>query len=922
MNPTAIYSKSGKGVQEASGKTNLLKRPDRAVVSAIDGRLTLADVAQKVGRSFDAGFQQLIVQLDKDGFVREVSAGSAPAAKPGAPGKPAAKAPAKPAATEPMDAASDLDFSSLVPARPASPPPAAKPAPAAPKPPPAAPRPDAGAEARAKEQQAALNKAREEAEAKAQAERDRIKAETEAKMRAELEAKARADAEDKIKAEAESRVKGDAEAEAKVKAAREAAVRAAAEAKAKADAERKAREETERRLEQERKAREEAERKAREEAERARKQLEEERRKLEEERKREEQERAARRKREEEEEQARRKKREEEEQRAEAERAARRKQREEEEERQAEEERAARRKQREQEIETEKEQGEEAAAEKPQKKPKVEAKPEPKAAGGLDSLLADLDSFTQRDEEERKAGEEAERKAKAEAERRAREDAERREREEAERKAKDAERSRKEDEKRRRKEEEERLASEQEKEQARLREEEEHRKHDAEERARKAKEDELLAAKATRGPVGPIGEDTDEVKRRMLGKRAAKTEHLEAPSARRRPGRWGKPVAITLLLLLAAAIGVAHVLPISTEDYESAASEALGRPVKIGSARLWFITGLQLRFKDVKIGEDVTIASVVGSPEFAALRGEKKIFSRIDLEGVKIPQQALGEALFARVKGDNFAVGRIVAKQLELDGPVPLPKPLEADLAFGPDGALRSATLRGPDTLLARLALKDASIEFEMTASGFPLPVLPEVALSDFGMKGTASQRGMSIAEWGGKLLGGTLSGTANVRWGGTWSVEGLITARNINAAVFAPTLLSEGKAEGSGRFSMSGAEPSKLASAGRVEGSFTVSMGVLGSFDLARAIQSSGKTVTGRTQFAEMNGQAVYDRGAVALRNITIGAGALNAGASIDIAQSGALSGRIVADMRTAGQTLRAALNLGGTVKEPQVRN
>ena len=41
MNPTAIYSKSGKGVQEASGKTSILKRPERAVLSAIDGRATL-----------------------------------------------------------------------------------------------------------------------------------------------------------------------------------------------------------------------------------------------------------------------------------------------------------------------------------------------------------------------------------------------------------------------------------------------------------------------------------------------------------------------------------------------------------------------------------------------------------------------------------------------------------------------------------------------------------------------------------------------------------------------------------------------------------------------------------------------------------------------------------------------------------------
>jgi hypothetical protein len=70
------------------------------------------------------------------------------------------------------------------------------------------------------------------------------------------------------------------------------------------------------------------------------------------------------------------------------------------------------------------------------------------------------------------------------------------------------------------------------------------------------------------------------------------------------------------------------------------------------------------------------------------------------------------------------------------------------------------------------------------------------------------------------------------------------------------------------------------------------------------------------------MTGQAVYDRGAVAIRNVSIGAGALNAGASADIAQGGALSGRIVADVKTATRSQQATIVIGGTVKEPQVRN
>src|SRR5512146_1394821 len=101
MNPTAIYSKSGKGVQEASGKTSLLKRPDRAVLAAIDGRATLAEVAQKVGRPYDPAFQGLIQQLDKDGFIREVSAGAASSAPLSQPSRPAAPSSRPGAASKP-----------------------------------------------------------------------------------------------------------------------------------------------------------------------------------------------------------------------------------------------------------------------------------------------------------------------------------------------------------------------------------------------------------------------------------------------------------------------------------------------------------------------------------------------------------------------------------------------------------------------------------------------------------------------------------------------------------------------------------------------------------------------------------------------------------------------------------------------------
>ena len=986
MNPTAIYSKSGKGVQEASGKTSLLQRGDRAVLAAIDGRATLVDVAQKVGKAFDPAFQTLITKLDKDGFIREVSAGAAAPAAPKPAAKPAAM---KPAAKGPDSTGGDLDFSSLGGAsRPVNPPsrpaaPASKPAapppnfsqldfstlgtqskPASPPAKPAA----AAAPGAAKEQQSALAKAREEAEARQQAERDRIKAEAEAKTRAEMEGKLRAEAEKKMKDEA---ARAAAEAEAKAKAAREAALKAAEakvkaeqEAKARIEAERKAREEMEKRLEEERKAREEAERKAKEEAERVRKEAEEKarrereemERRLEEERKaREEAERKvkeeAERARKEAEEKARRE-REDMERRLEEERKAR-----EEAERRAseeaervrrelEEERkrlAADRGREEEEREARRRREEEqaaallAAAQAREAAEAAAPKPEPKKEQSFgDSLLADLDSFTNRDEEERKAKEEEERKAKAAAEQRRREEAERNAQEQAERQEREeAQRRRQEEEARRAREEEERRAKE-----------EERRRREAEEIRRKAAEA-TAAAMAKEGRAAkeddiPISDDDlamDEVKKEQAAlartqakekeeqkrrEKAAEIEErrAEAQSVRiRKPVKWGKLIATTLVLVIVLGLVAVHVMPAPVADYERSAAEALGRPVKIGSGHYWLLTGPEIRFSDVRIG-DVRIAALAASLSPGSIFGDRKEFTRVELDGLRLPQESLAEVLFATVKADNLAVDRIVVKSLELPGPAVMPKSLQADAQLDAKGALRTATLRGPDGLVAKITPKEGAVDFDVVAGGFTLPIAPEITLSKFAMKGSATPRGMKVDEWGGLIFNGGISGTASIRWGGTWSVEGVVTVRGINAAVFAPALLSNGTGEGTGRFSMSGAEPAKLAATGRLDGNFTVTQGTLGSFDLAKGIQTNGKQALGTTSFTEMTGQASYDRGSVALRNVNIGAGALNAAASADIAQGGSISGRIVADVKNAGRSQSAVINIGGTLKEPQVRN
>ena len=993
MNPTAIYSKTGKGVQEASGKTSQLSRGDRAILSAIDGKITLKDLGAKFDRPADDKFFALIKKLDSDGFIREVSPGTVQrgAANAPRPSAPAAKAPAGGGGEE-------LDFTQIFSAPPKLEKPSAPAAPAG-KDPMVAAREAAEARARAEREakskadaaakaiSEAAQKERLDVEARAKASREAVmaaaaegkttaqieaekRAAEQAKARAEAEAKARAEAQARAKVEAERRAKERAEQEAREakeraeKEALEARERAARELREKAEAAERARfeaaerarreaEDLRRKVEEERRAREDAERRAREEAERtkreaeerarreeeekkARQEAEELRRKLEEERAaREEAERRAQEERDkrdrersaelkklQEEEEASRKAREEQDRREEAEnqrqirlareaedkkrRDADARKKKEQEAKRWEQEEARRKSDDAYRQRAEQEDKERAAREEVEAVERAEA--EKKAAEAADalsgSLLADLDSFSARQDEEKQEKEEAERKARVEAERRHQEEQERREREEAERKQrKEEERRRKEEEERREKEEEER----------REKEAEEKKKEEAEKKRREREEQaRQKAAPSGEVPISNADMDRgavsdDERKLSPEARKALRDREREVARARSRgddvssraaaaykskqPIKWGKPVAIALFVLLAGGVGVVNFMPLSTTEYEKLASDAVGAPVKIGAARMWMLTGVQMRFERVSIGDAVKIAEVRAIPEIDTLLGEDKVFGRLELDGVVLQQEAIAEILQGGMKGKRFRVARLVAKEARLEGPLPLP-PVDFDAGIGGDGKLGSVKLSG-ERINGLVTLKGAEIVFDISMGNFTVPFLGKLSLADFGMKGVANRQGMAVNEFTGRLFDGTVAGTARIQWGAQWTVQGQVEGRSMNAAVFSPQLVSEGRFDGKGRYTMGGPDPLKLHESVRLDGGFTVAKGALGSFDLARALQSSSAQASGRTPFTELEGKVALANGALTLRDLEMNSGLLKASGSLDIDAKGALADR-----------------------------
>ncbi len=454
MDRYTIFTKTAKGLMEATGKTSALSRDLRGLLREVDGKSTVGDVQARLGKMPEAKLQESLTNLLKGDYIREF----VQSARKSAPVQ-------RSSSTSDMD----LDFTQAISVPSSIPKPfdivaeaakdlyqsseAARRAEAARAREEATARAKAAAEAEARARREAAEKARREAEAAARAE-EKARYEAEARVRREAENRARREADElRAKLDEERKAREAAERKAKEEADRarieaaEQAQREADELRAKLEEERKAREAAERKakeeverarvvaaekaqreadelrakLEEERKAREAAERKAKEEAERARKEAEEKaQREAEELRAKLEEERRVR-------EEAERKAREEAERKAKEEAERARKEAEEKALREAEELRAKLEEERRARDEAERKAREEAERRAKEEAERARKEAEEKALREAEELRVKL-------EEERKAREEAERKAREEAERRAKEEAERA-RKEAEEKA-------------------------------------------------------------------------------------------------------------------------------------------------------------------------------------------------------------------------------------------------------------------------------------------------------------------------------------------------------------------------------------------------------------------------------------------------------------------------------------------------------
>jgi len=325
--------------------------------------------------------------------------------------------------------------------------------------------------------------------------------------------------------------------------------------------------------------------------------------------------------------------------------------------------------------------------------------------------------------------------------------------------------------------------------------------------------------------------------------------------------------------------------------------------------------GIEVRFTRVSVGDAVKIAKVHAVPEFGTLFGTAKAFGRVELHDLVLRQDALGAMLFGTMKPGRLRMARVTAAGARLEGPLALPA-LDFDASVGDSGRVYSIRLSG-ENVTGLVTPRSDDVGFEVSARNVTVPFLNEFSLTEFAMKGSANRQGMTVTAFDGRAFDGTVLGSARIQWGEQWSVQGDLQARAMNAAVFSPQMVSEGRLGAKGRYAMSGPDAAKLYQSARLDGEFEVAKGALGSFDISRALQSTSAQTSGRTQFSELQGTVSLANGALAFRDLRMSSGLLKAAGTLDIDAKGGLSGRINAELRN----LHGTMYIGGRLADPQLR-
>lgn len=442
------------------------------------------------------------------------------------------------------------------------------------------------------------------------------------------------------------------------------------------------------------------------------------------------------------------------------------------------------------------------------------------------------------------------------------------------------------------------------------REEEEARRRADEERQRKAAEKKAREEAAERARLEEEERDRQAIQERL----------------RKRREKQRKVILPTVLgLLLPPLLGAGFLQVYSFEgkraEFEKAASEITGVPVKAGSARFWFAPSPQWRIDNVQIGTDagkLGIARVsLGTSLFGVFGGPLK-FESMHVDQPQVPPAVALRVLEAApgqnlLKNGVLRVTGLVFGAGQKDLP---PLDLRATIEDGRLGKI-SGSGESAETGKIRLELtRTEAWQLNLEATQLRWLLGPDLPLGDVTLKGTLTADGLQVGEFAAGLLSGELAGSGRLSWQSGWRLTSKLTAKRVDATKLARAWIREGDVGGELLLLAEAATPRELLARANLSGSFAMERGVLGGVDLDKLLQERG--MGEETRFESLGGNFSVESPRIELSSVNLVATDLKASGALTVDTARNVSGRIVVDARSAGPRRGLSLKLGGTLAAP----
>ncbi|QAU32990.1 hypothetical protein [Janthinobacterium sp. 17J80-10] len=387
-------------------------------------------------------------------------------------------------------------------------------------------------------------------------------------------------------------------------------------------------------------------------------------------------------------------------------------------------------------------------------------------------------------------------------------------------------------------------------------------------------------------------------------------------------GKLARLGALALVVVAAVGVGLLHVVPFNGRlaQLEQAATAQFGQPVKVGSLKLALLPTPQWRLQQVAIGNEgqITVREVDVRVALGSVFSDAMQFKSVTLVSPVVNDEGMGWLLFGQAQNPAWQSASINATDLQLRSRhVRLPT-FTASAELGEDGSWRKLVLdaAGSSTRLD-LQRADATVRFELTASGLVLPFGGTQAFDTFNASGKVMPDALEVSKFTAVLYDGTVSGNGMLGWRDGWSLKGEAQARQIALSRLMPALLQSGAMDGSFRYTMQADAAGKLFASPQARGSFSIGNGMLVGVDLASQVM--GQAGSGRSAFNEMSGEFALVGGKVQVSRMRMSAGLLSATGDATADANDKLDGRFAVDLRTASRQAHANLNLSGTLASPR---